>query len=317
MKKISLALLVASSFSQISFAEKAEPLSALEVADPDLPGGSYDTRIELQRKVDQVTNLSLQPSQYNDIKEVLLGQLRANASPYTSIATPVTRSLNVRFTPGLTPPVIRLSANMLSTIVFSDAVGNPWNISNVAMNRVMFSNGSDVSQQVQASGAQDDTTIKRNLNILSLEPLNPVAYGNVAVTLEGLDTPVIFILSTGQAEVDLRVDARLPGLNPNREVKEGFSSAKGVSTIDETTLLFVDGSPPKDAAQLKSSSPDVEAWNFSDELVVRTDAQIIYPAYIASVTSASGMTVYRFAKETQAITVSKGTTSKNIFFEEQ
>lgn len=322
IKKVALALIIAGIGTQGAFANKDE-LTALEIADPDLPGGSYDARIEMQKKVNQLKELSLQPNQVSDIKEVLLNQQRANITPYTSIATPVTRSLNIKFTPGLTPPVIRLSANMLSTIVFTDMAGNPWRILNVALNRTLFSDGSDVEVQQQGGqSGQDTQSIYRSPNVLSIEPLNPVAYGNVAVTLEGLDTPVILLLTTDQNEVDLRVDARIPGLNPGRAVKEKFSSsasgysAASFSAVDDMTLRFVDGTPPKDALPLKASSREVEAWEFDDELVIRTNSQVIFPAYKAAVTSSSGMTVYRFDKEIKAITLSKGTASKNIYIEQ-
>lgn len=324
IKKIALALMIMGVGTQTVFAETKDELTPLEITDPDLPGGSYDARIEMAKKVDQLKELSLQPAQIYDVKEVLLNQQRANITPYTSIATPVTRSLNIKFTPGLTPPVIRLSANMLSTLVFTDMVGNPWRIVNVALNRVLFSDGSDAeAQQQSAQSGQETAKIYRSPNVLSIEPLNPVAYGNVAVTLEGLDTPVILLLTTDQTEVDLRVDARVPGLNPNRPVKESFSSsatsggaAASFNAVDDMTLMFVDGTPPKDALALKTSSDEIEAWDFDDELVVRTNSQVIFPAYTAAVTSSSGMTVYRFDKQTKAITLSKGTASKNIYIEQ-
>lgn len=315
LTKIALAFMVLST-SQLVFANKQDVLTPLEIADPDLPGGSYDMRIEKQKKVDQLKELVLEPGQVRDVKEILLQQQRATISPYSSVATPATRSLNVKFSPGVIPPVIRLSANMLTTIVFTDAAGNPWNINNVSMNRVLFSDGLLPSNAAQPQENPADNPERSGKNILSLEPLNPVAYGNVAITLDGLDTPVIFILSTGQTEVDLRVDARIPGLNPHRVAKSAFTASNTTThSLDDTTLLFVDGSPPQDAVSLKTSSREIDAWLFNDEVVIRTDAQVIYPAFKSSVTSASGMTVYRFEKEVKAFTVSKGTSSKNIFIE--
>lgn len=329
LTKIALALLVATTATQMTLANNKDSLSPLEIADPDLAGGSYDIRIEKQKKVDQLKELVLEPHQVRDVKNILLDQQRARVSPYSSIPTPTTRSLNVKFAPGVVPPVIRLSANMLSTIVFSDAAGNPWNITNVALNRQMFSDGTSgavleqsadqasgtVPGQSADSSAGTQTTFKRNHNVLSLEPLNPVAYGNVAVSLEGLDTPVIFILSTGQAEVDMRVDARIPGLNPHRTAKAFPTQTTTLHAVDDATLQFVDGAPPEGAASLKTSSREVDAWLYGEEVIVRTDSQIIYPAFTASVTSSSGMTVYRFDKDTKALTISKGTSSKNIFIE--
>lgn len=312
MKKltsISLMILIGLSAGNTYAADNRNSPSLLELADPDLPGGSYDARIELQKKVDNLEDLQMTPKQYNTIKDMLLSQQRAASTPYTSTAIPVTRSLNVKFEAGLTPPIIRLSSGMLTTIVFTDGAGNPWNIKSVALNRQVFSDGATVmkdanSEQNSADTATNPTNSIRN--ILSIEPLNPVAYGNVIVTLEGLDKPVILLLATGQQEVDMRVDARISGINPNRSmVKNGNSSVGSITTeMDDATLLFVDGTPPENVERLKTSADSIQAWRFNDDLIVRTNRQIIYPAYKSSVTSSSGVSVYKFDVENQSVTIS-------------
>lgn len=285
------------------YADESKIPSLLEISDPDLAGGTYDARIEMQKKVSQLEDLQMTPEQYNTVKDLKLRQERAAASPYTSTAIPVTRSLNVKFASGLTPPIVRLSSGMLTTIVFTDGAGNPWNIDSVALNRLLFSDGADVMKTDASS--QDPTNQGGNnlvKNILSIEPLNPVAYGNVIVTLVGLDKPIILMLSTGQQEVDMRVDARISGVNPNRPIK---SSSSGLTTeMDDATLLFVDGTPPDTSERMKTSSNDIKAWRYNDELIVRTERTIIYPAYLSSVTSSSGISVYRFDSKNQSVTVS-------------
>lgn len=286
--------------------------SILELADPDLPGGSYDAKIEMQKKINNLEDLQMTPNQYNTIKDMLLNQQRAASSPYTSTAIPVTRSLNVKFESGLTPPIVRLSAGMLTTVVFTDGAGNPWNIKSVALNRQVFSDGADVAKDVtssEASNDKDGDTPKAIRNILSIEPLNPVAYGNVIITLEGLDKPVILLLATGQQEVDMRVDARISGINPNRSsIKNGLSASGSTTSIstemDDATLLFVDGTPPDNVERMKTSSDAIHAWRYNDDLIVRTTRQVIYPAYKSSVTSSSGVSVYKFDVENQSVTIS-------------
>lgn len=295
-----------------AYAAEAAP-TALEISDPDYPGGSYDVKVELQKKVNELADLQLRPSQLVTIKDMMLDQQRASASPYTSMPTPVTRSMNVKFTPGLTPPVIRLSANMLSTIVFTDASGNPWNIAGVALNRNLFSDSADVnnssssnnsSTAQQPTNPAEPTAPEPNRNILSIEPLSPVAYGNVAITLRGQDSPVIFMLSTGQSEVDIRVDARIAGLSPTGLANQALSaSTRSSMDIDDIALRFVDGNPPSDAAPLKTSSPLIEAWLFDNQLVVRTKQQILYPSFRSSATSTGGVTVYRLDSEHQSVTI--------------
>lgn len=330
-KLLTLAIFSVLAVSNLS-AAKTE-ISPLEVADPDYPGASFDTKEEMQKKVNIVKDVQLTKQQQDDLKATILSQNRALASPYSDVPTPVTRSMNIKFTPGLTPPIVRLSANMLTTIVFTDSQGNPWNIQNVSLNRNLFSLGGDAETANTNNGSNkqssnSDSKLSNQLhNILSLEPLNPIAYGNIAITLEGLETPIVLMLSTGQKEVDMRVDARISGLNPNRQNKGRFgakfgtniggsdsenayivpnstSSNSTVTQIDDMTLLFVDGTPPKDAEPLKSSDNSTEAWNFDNEVVVRTDKTVIYPSYTSAVTSASGVTVYRFINGTQNITFS-------------
>lgn len=313
MKRLSQTILFASILCAFNVSAAKEQPSLLEMSDADLPGSSYDYKIELQKKVNEVLDLSLQKNQNDSLKKMMLEQQQNLSTPYTHTALPVVRSLNVKFASGITPPVIRLSSGMLSTVVFSDAAGNPWKIRSVALNRSLFSDGATVSTTDQASDTSD---IRKN--ILSLEPLTPVAYGNVAVSLEGMDTPVIFMLSTGQSEVDVRVDARLSGLNPSRQKKSNNTSGQSISTeVDDATLLFVDGTPPEDAEKLNTSSSLIEAWLFNDELIVRTQKQIIYPAYISASTSASGVSVYRFSPEYRSITISNGGSSSTIFIEKQ
>lgn len=302
----SLALISFIGLNSVSaFSAEQENLNILEVASADYPGGSYDTKIELQKKVSDLENLQMSPDQFRSIKELLLTQERAASTPYPTTAIPVTRSLGVKFESGLTPPIIRLSANMLTTIVFTDGAGNPWNIESVALNRQLFSDGADVKSAVSNtdnSGSEDKAT---NLvrNILSIEPLNPVAYGNVIVTLEGFDKPVILMLATGQQEVDMRVDARISGINPKRVNKSSFNPSMS-TTMDDAILLFVDGTPPEDVERMKVSSDSIAAWKFNDELVIRTNKTILYPAYKSSVTSSSGISVYRFDVENQSVAIS-------------
>lgn len=288
-----------------TFSADSNNLNILEAASLDLPGGSYDTRIEKQKKITELENLQMTPEQVRSIKGMLLDQARSASTPYPTTAIPVTRSLGVKFESGLTPPIIRLSANMLTTIVFTDGAGNPWNIESVALNRQLFSDGADVKSGSQVPESQSSGDKPTNLvrNILSIEPLNPVAYGNVIVTLEAFDKPVILMLATGQQEVDMRVDARISGINPNRINKSNFNTNMS-TTMDETVLLFVDGTPPEGVERMKVSSNSINAWRFNDELVVRTNKTILYPAYKSSVTSSSGISVYRFDVENQSVTIS-------------
>ncbi len=335
MKKLSLIMMAMAIVSATSATAAEAPLNSLEILDPDYQGSSFDYQTEIERKVNELDKLQFTTEQSNKIKDIVLNQERVLSTPYTNVPTPVTRSINVKFTPGLTPPVLRLSANMLTTIVFTDAAGNPWDISTVSINKNLFNAGGTTTeaanqpQQAQQTGTQEvNTTVEENYsphNILTLEPLNPAAYGNIAITLEGLPTPVIFILTTGQGETDMRVDARISSVNKLRAARNGNLPNNGSSTystalsnLDDSTLLFADGTPPEEAVRLKSTSSEIEVWLFKDDLIARTTSTIIYPSFKSSVTSTGGVSVYTFDPENQSITISdKNGLPKTIHIENE
>lgn len=305
------ALAVMLSLSVPAVANNTAPPNMLEIADADLAGGSYDVRIEMDRKVKELTDLQMTPEQVRQIKTMQLDQLRAAATPYPNLAEPITRSINMTMTPGIAPPVLRLSAGMLSTIVFTDAAGNPWDIQSVALNRSKFSDG--INQSLNTAATDEHKNIG---NILTIEPLDPAAYGNVSITLAELATPIIFTLSTGQNKVDVRVDARIPSVNPSASNRNSAAPARISTEIDDTTLLFVDGTPPIEAVAYNVSNNLIEAWKFGENLIVRTESKILFPAYSSAVTSTSGMSVYRFDAGHQSITVSKGGSPVTIHLEQ-
>lgn len=267
-----------------------------------IEGLTYDEAIKMQEKVDTVQALQLNRDQVAGLKKSLLEQEKSRSTPYPTTAIPVTRSLNIKFDAGLTPPIVRLSANMLTTLVFSDGVGNPWDIQSVSLNGKFFKVNGDYSSSNEKNENAETSIVK---NILSIEPLSATAYSNVIVTLEGLDKPVILMLTTGQAEVDMRVDARVSGVNPNRVAKTTNASTIGAtSTLDDAALLFVDGTPPEAAQLMKTSKRDVDAWLYEDEIIVRTRNTVIYPAFKSSSMSASGMSVYRFDADVSDVIIS-------------
>lgn len=273
------------------------------------PGSSFDTTVELDRKVQEISKLQLTPEQVRMLKQFIIDQQRHVASPYPTTAKPVTRSIGLSLNPGEAPPALRLSSGMLTSIVFTDNAGQPWNIEKISLNRALFNDG------VSNSMKEDDVT---ETNVLSLEPLTPVAYGNVAITLKGLTTPIIFLLTTGQNDVDFRVDAKVPGISPDTKYSgfSGYSASRISTTIDDMALMFVDGVPPAEAIEQQTKNPDVKAWVYGEDVIIRTMNQVIYPAYRTSVRASNGMTVYKFDGDVRNITLSKEGKPVTIFVEQ-
>lgn len=308
-KKLLIASALAIATTSIAFAE--EPKNTFESANQliNAPGSSFDTTQEIDRKVQELGKLQLTTEQVMMIKQYIIDQQRHVATPYPTTAKPVTRSVGLSLNPGEAPPALRLSSGMLTSIVFTDNAGQPWNIEKISLNRALFNDGTSTSMK------ENDVT---ETNVLSLEPLTPVAYGNVAITLKGLTTPIIFLLTTGQNDVDFRVDAKVPGISPDTKYSgfSGYSASRISTTIDDMALMFVDGVPPAEAIEQQTKNADVKAWVYGEDVIIRTMSQVIYPAYRTSVRASNGMTVYKFDGDVRNITLSKEGKPVTIFVEQ-
>ncbi|WP_460199018.1 DotH/IcmK family type IV secretion protein (plasmid) [Xanthomonas campestris pv. passiflorae] len=294
----------AAATGQQSTAVNPPPPSNLgqQVATPPPPQIVYPAPGDIaEESLQDLEDLQLTPEQVERLKRLHIQREQGRATPYTTPPKPITRTLFINLDPGVSPPVLRLTSGQQSSIVFSDTSGQPWFIDAVSVNRGLFDDG-----RGSDSGGDAPPT-----NVLTLEAVTPAAYGNVTVRLRGLSTPVIFILSAAQDEVDMRVDAKVPGHNPDSVATVTTSM---MPSIDDALSYFLDGVPPKDAKQLEVSGLDgVDAWLYRDNMYVRAKADAQYPAYLAAARSTSGVAVYRFAGFRSSITFLVGGQAVTIF----
>ncbi len=191
---------------------------------------------------------------------------------------PTATSQFVNLSPGSTPPVIRLSQGFVSSLVFLDSTGAPWPIS-------AFDLGDPSSFNIQ----WDKTG-----NTLMIQATKLYTYGNLAVRLSGLNTPVMLTLIPGQKAVDYRVDLRVQGYGPNAK---SLPMEEGMPPSASDALLHVlDGVPPTGSTRLVVSGGDARAWLLDNKMFVRTNLTILSPGWIGSMTSADGMHAYEMQK---------------------
>jgi intracellular multiplication protein IcmK len=192
--------------------------------------------------------------------------------------TPVATSQFVNLSPGSTPPVIRLSQGFVTSLVFLDSTGSPWPIQ-------AYDLGDPTSFNIQ----WDKTS-----NTLMIQATKLYNYGNMAVRLDGLNTPVMLTLIPGQKEVDYRVDMRIQGMGPNAIMPV---LGDGLPPSANRVLLHVlDGVPPAGSTRLTVSGGDARAWLFKNKMYIRTNLTILSPAWLATMTSADGMHAYEMQK---------------------
>ncbi|MFI4962699.1 MAG: DotH/IcmK family type IV secretion protein [Legionellales bacterium] len=220
----------------------------------------------------------LTPEQIIRLKQEYHKTEYAQASTAGTPPKPTATSQFVNLSPGSTPPVIRLSQGFVSSLVFLDSTGAPWPIS-------AYDLGDPTAFNIQ----WDKTS-----NTLMIQAMKLYNYGNLAVRLKGLNTPVMLTLIPGQKAVDYRVDLRVQGYGPN---PKRMPMEEGIPPSASNLLLHVlDGVPPHGSQRLVVSGGDARAWLAHEKMYVRTNLTILSPGWLASMTSADGMHAYEMQK---------------------
>jgi intracellular multiplication protein IcmK len=235
--------------------------------------------IENKAFKDMTRNLyPLTPDQVVQLKQMQDTMEYAKASTPGTPPKPTATSQFVNLSPGSTPPVIRLAQGFVSSLVFLDSTGAPWPIS-------AYDLGDPGAFNIQ----WDKTS-----NTIMIQALKLYNYGNLAVRLKGLNTPVMLTLIPGQKAVDYRVDLRVQGYGPNAKnmpLEEGIPPS-----ASELLLHVLDGVPPPGSLRLAVSGGDARAWLANDKMYVRTNLTVLSPGWLASMTSADGMHAYEMQK---------------------
>lgn len=220
----------------------------------------------------------LAPEQILRLRQLYQSREFAQTSTAGTPPKPTATSQFVNLSPGSTPPVIRLSQGFVSSLVFLDSTGAPWPIS-------AYDLGDPSSFNIE----WDKTS-----NTLMIQALKLYNYGNLAVRLRGLNTPVMLTLIPGQKAVDYRVDLRIQGYGPNAK---NMPLEEGIPPSANDVLLHVlDGVPPAGSQRLTVSGGDARAWLLNDKMYVRTNLTILSPGWIGSMTSADGTHAYEMQK---------------------
>lgn len=218
------------------------------------------------------TTLPMSPEQIELLHHIYDNTQRA-AGMYPGVPPrPTSSSIAVNLSPGATPPIIRLQAGFVSSLVFVDSTGAPWPIDQISI-------GNPTAFNVQWD---------QKSNILLVQAITSYRSGNIAVILKGLNTPVMLELKPGQAAVDTRADIRVPGLGPNAKPEVDDIPGTGSPVL----LALLDGIPPPGSRLLKASLCDNCAWLLDNKLYLRVQFDVISPAWITTMSSADGTHVY-------------------------
>lgn len=242
--------------------------------------------------------LPMTPQQIVNLKKMLAETKRASAASAEAPPKPVSTTQMVSLAPGSVPPPIRMQQGFITSIVFIDATGSPWPIESCNVGNPKAFN----LLPWQAGG-----------NTLMIQALSMYTYGNLAVKLQNLATPVMLTLVPGQKEVDYRVDLRVQQMGPNSNGKTVDDYLP--SGANNILLGVLDGVPPDGAQSLDVVGGDCQAWKLGDKMYLRTRLTILSPSWIAVMTSSDGTKAYEMEKSSDVL-VSKYGKAVNLRIKE-
>ncbi len=255
---------------------------------PPLPSGApVNEQVDFGELVRN--SLGLTPEQIRILRKEMDQRQKAASELPKVPPKPVSRMVQTSPAPGTTPPVIRLFQGYATSLILSDASGQPWPVEN-------FAEGNNTLFEVKRMDGPGGSA-------LSIVPLNPYASSNLVVYLKGLPTPVPLSLVSGQKEVDFRVDVRVQGRGPNTQY-----SVAGLPPATNTALTSVlEGVSPDGGKALRVSDKEAQAWLTKEgSLYLRTHLQVISPAWIGSMRSTDGMNVYEMQPVSSILVLREG-----------
>ena len=221
--------------------------------------------------------MPLTPEQIKTLRYLFdQSQKAAATDPGDKPPKPTSSSVLVNLSPGAAPPVIRLRAGYVTSLVFLDTTGAPWPID-------AYDLGNPKSFNIRWD---------QKGNTLMVQAMDAYQGGNLAVMLKDHNTPVMITLMPGQQEVDYRVDLRLPGVGPN-----ATPSMSGLPDTGNSQLLsFLDGVPPAGVQELMVSGGSCQAWLSANRLILRTRLTVLSPSWLSTMRSPDGTNVYEMTK---------------------
>lgn len=221
-------------------------------------------------------NNPLLPAEIRRVRELKQDVDRATNEPVAGSVNMRIRTVEVDVN-STDPLELYVVRGYASSFVFFDRTGAPWPIEgNIVGNQEAFT--SSVVTEAKNTAIFD---IKRDFS-----------ESNALVSLVGLNTPIVIKLIGETRQNDSRVSIRIPKAGP--AAKESVISTPGLENADPTMLSVLDN-PATLATTKKYKLVGVagEIVYINGSLYVRTNAQLISPAYKSQVTSVTGQHVYQ------------------------
>lgn len=245
--------------------------------------------------------LPLSPEQIREVNQRMDATRRAVRAKPGVTPRPVSVSARVTLDAGANPHVLRLSIDTVTSVVFTDVTGAPWNIQKVV---------TGAKSMLEVMHKEDEA----RSNMFTIAPKEEYVSTNIAVFLVGAPAPVMMAVETNQASVDYRVDVSVQARGPAAVMP---AVSRGLSeSVSAELVSMVAGVTPNLARPLKvvaSEVPDVQAWVLGDRMFLRTKANVLTPAVPKDgkvATGADGTKVYELPLAPEVRLLSGGSVAR-------
>jgi intracellular multiplication protein IcmK len=251
------------------------------------------------------TLLPMTPNQIRLVHRLFNSTKRAEEGVGGVPPRPTSSSLVVDLSPGGVPPVIRLTSGFITSVVFLDATGAPWPIQAYDIGNPRAFN----IQWIQSTKAD----LKRGTdlgNTLLIQSITNYKAANLAVMLQGLNTPVMISLIPGQKAVDYRVDVHIPRTGPS-----AFPQIMQMPRpVGHVLMNILNNVVPRGAKVLNAGRTDVRAWVVGDAMYLRTTLTLISPGWQSVVSSPDGaVRAYKMEPSPIVLALDRGTLTELTF----
>lgn len=233
---------------------------------------------KVQTLVDQVAPMD--PAEVTKLLRLiyerqLAGQENVSGRPP---AKPITSLETLDLSPGSTPPIIRLALGQGAVISFNDAAGRPWPIAD------------NLNFNERAYTAK---LIGPHLYSITLKAREPA---NLTVVLKDLARPIVITALPATDETDYLKEFTVPRFLGGEPPPTVVASSRdgGLSFNSAELINYLYRTPPKEARSLTVAGlPGVLAWQVpGNKMVVRTQGQLVIPAFSRRHGSVDGVTVF-------------------------
>lgn len=235
--------------------------------------GASDTAVEQAQREQHPMN----PEQIRRYKQLLDEIKDSSARAPRDRPIPESNRIPIELSTMRPPQVLRVSPDMVSTVIFTDVTGQPWPIAAVVP-------GSKGWVEIK-------TDPERAPHIFTVTPQETYAMTNLSVWLQDSTTPVIIQVVSDKRQVDSLLELVAQARGPLAK-KNSVEFAVSPQVISSEQNDLMSGLTPTGAVPLKVMGGDAQAWILNGKMYLRSRMMLRAPSARFVFSNSDGTKVY-------------------------